>query len=337
MSKSLINSKKCFLLDVTPAIYSQKEFKYLNKLFLINNFSIFDESNTWLNEGVFVHGASFEIKEILNCLTSSFVAKKLNIKYTKLKEWPSGRKPISVGELKKLVRLCPDGLCNSIKSKLSLSDLRFSCKYSPHKVKFPLTISEDLAYIIGIILGDGTLSGNSNKKKRWVIRVYFDNLQHRLIFNELIEKEVGIQPINSQRKKNCFESTISSKIIYLFISNYFGLHIGRKAHKIEFPSKLLNGSDKIKCALIQGLFDSDGTITNGAVKYSTVSKIMAEQVKKVLLGMNINTGLNVWIKDAKYFPLYTISVKSGKNKLIFAEKIGFKHPIKRILLEDLFY
>ncbi len=300
-------------------------------------FSIFDNAHTWLNRGVFVHGTSFEIKEILLHLTIPFVIKKLKIKYNKLKEWASGRKPISISDLTKLVELCPVDLSNSIKSKLSLKDLRFSCKYSPHKVKFPLTISENLAYIIGIILGDGTLSGNKNKKKSWVIRVYFDNLQHRLIFNELMEKEFGIQPINSQRKKNCFESTIASKIIYLYISNYFNLHVGRKANKIEFPNNLLSGSNEIKCALIQGLFDSDGTITHGAVKYSTTSKIMAEQVRTVLLEMNIDTGLNVWLKDAKYFPLYIVSIKSGKNKLIFAEKIGFKHPIKKILLEDLFY
>jgi hypothetical protein len=303
----------------------------------MNTFSIFDKSNIWLNEGVFVHGVSFEIKEILTCLTPFFVAKKLNIKYTKLKEWPSGRKPISIGELKKLLELCPEDLSNSIKLKFNSKELKFSCRYSPHKVKLPLTISEDLAYIIGILLGDGTLSGNSNKKRTWVIRGYFDNFQHRLIFNKLIEKEFGIHPINRQKKENCFESVISSKIVYLFIENYFGLHIGKKAHKIEFPPKLIGGSNEIKCALIQGLFDSDGTITHGYVKYSTISKIMAEQVREILLNMGINTGLNVWIKAAKYFPLYTVSIKSGKNKLIFAEKIGFRHPIKRILLENLFY
>ncbi|MFA5930751.1 MAG: LAGLIDADG family homing endonuclease [archaeon] len=297
--------------------------------------SIFENTGEKFCKEVYLHGINEEVKEIfIELKHPTKIAKQLGVKYTKLKEWAIRKKPISLFDLKKLLNLCPEEFKKTVTKKIESKETRLSCKYSPHKIKISDDISEDLAYIIGIILGDGSVAcDNSNSEGNWTIIVFFDNKEHRAIYEKLVENEFKIKSISGQRKENCFESGFASKIIHTFFVKELGMHNGRKAHKICFPEKILNGDLTNKAALIQGLFDSDGTITNGYIRYSTVSKIMAEQVQKILFEIDICTSINVWIKDPKYYPLYTVSVKTTKCKKLFAQKIGFRHPIKKLLLK----
>jgi len=172
----------------------------------------------------------------------------------------------------------------------------------------------------------------SDKKTSWHLSVYFDNKVHQSIYDDIIQNEFNIVPAQYQRKPNCFESCINSKVVHWFFSHYFGIQTGKKYDKISIPQNILN-DENILVATIQGLFDSDGTITkNGDIKYATVSKLASEQVAYALNSLGVITNANVWIKDKKYLPLYMVSVAS-KSKKLYAKRIGFRHPLKKVLLE----
>ena len=303
----------------------------------MNQLSIFKSNCPEQNKAIFVHGLKQEIKEIINHLGKPIlIAKQLGVKYTKLKEWPTGRKPISLQELNALLNFCENEFRKNMMDKIDYKEILLSTKYSPHKVKMPKETSEDLSYVIGLILEDGHVAGDSlNKNGNWIISVFFDNKEHRTIYSKIIEKEFGLICKHILHKPNCFQATICSRALHFILRNYYTMHNGYKAHKIEIPENILREQELIKAALIQGLFDSDGTITNGYIKYSTVSKKMINQAQQTLLEMNINSSITIWIKDKKYQPLYTLSIKSI-SKIIFAEKIGFRHPLKKLALDKLF-
>ena len=115
-----------------------------------------------------------------------------------------------------------------------------------------------------------------------------------------------------------------------FLRSYFGMLNGFKCDKISVPQVILDSkNEEFILAFLQGLFDSDGTITKkGVVSYASTSKEIAEQVFGILNKFGINARMYTWIKNKRFLPLYSIVIKRRNAVLRFSELIGFKHPIK---------
>ena len=302
-----------------------------------NKLSIFNVDSDWLKDEVYVHGVREEIREILFHLEGpSKACKLLGVPYTALKEWPNGRKPISIKKLNKLIGFCDASFQEEIKSKIDSKDILLSCRYSSHKIKFPNLITSDLAYLLGLYLGDGTFAGDSsNGKGNWTIGAFFDNRKHQALCNLLILKVFGINAKQYDSKKNCFKSYFGSKVLHWFFRSYFEICNGYKCNKIFGSDLILNSDNRIVSSFLQGLFDSDGTITNkNIVKYASTSKLMVEQVKDALLKFGIDSRFYMWVKAEKYLPLYTVELMSRNSVLKFAECINFRHPAKHVRLAD---
>jgi len=297
--------------------------------------SIFDVESDWLKDQVYVHGLREEIREILVHLGGpSKACHLLGVSYVALKEWPHGRKPISLEKLNTLIGFCDAPFQKNIESKIDSKEILLSCRYSPHKIKFPKVLSSDLAYLLGIYLGDGTFAGDSsNKKGNWVIGAFFDNREHQVLCDLIILKIFGIKAKQYDSKENCFESYFGSKVLHWFFRSYFGVCNGYKCNRIFGSDLILKSDKKIISSFLQGLFDSDGTITNrNVVKYASTSKVMVEQVRAVLTEFGIDSGFSKWLKAEKYLPLYTAEARSKNNVLKFAERINFRHPGKHARL-----
>ncbi|MDO8537537.1 MAG: LAGLIDADG family homing endonuclease [archaeon] len=276
------------------------------------NFSIFDIQSDWLKDEVYIHGIKQEIKEILVHLgRPTKVAKLIGVSYFRLKEWPVGRSPISLRDLMQLTSFCSPDFQEKIKLKVDSIDIFLSCRYSPRKIKFPKTLSQNLAYCVGLILGDGTLAGNSsNNRGNWFVGLYFDNKTHQLFYDKIIFEEFNVQTKHMLSTEKCFVSYFCSKPIHWFLRSYFGISNGYKASKIEIPKVILNSNNKeIQISFLQGLFDSDGTITKkGIVKYASTSERISLQVYDMLNLLEINSKLSRWIKAEKYLPLYAVEL-----------------------------
>lgn len=295
-------------------------------------FSIFDAPE-WLSDEIYVHGLKESIKEMFDHLGGpKKVSEKLVANYDQVREWTIGRKPISIRILKKLILLCDLSIQFGITNKINSTKILLSCKYSPHKVKFPTILSTDLAYVVGLILGDGCLAGDKvNKRGGWYVETLFDNLDHQKLYNKIIQEEFGINVKSYQPKnKNCYCSHLNSKVIHWFLRCYFGMSNGYKASKIVIPKIVLNETNNlIRISILQGLFDSDGTITSKrSVSYSSTSRLIVKQVIGVLAHFEVKAHLNTWLKSKKYLPLYTVRFSSKLSVKKFAEHIGFRHPIK---------
>ena len=324
---------------MTPARYSKKcLISKSPDLFMDDRISIFDFSKSESSDKIYLRGINNILKEIFLHLGGvKEVSLLLNQKYAKVKEWPMGRKPISLLDLNSLLGECDKEFVGNIKAKIDNVDIYLNCKYSPKRIKFPKYLSENLSYLAGLILGDGSLAGDSsNLEGNWNISAYFDNLEHHKIYDNLIFKEFEVSANFKDPDGEYTTSIFSSRVLHWFFREYFGFFNGYKCSKIFVPNKILDCENRfIIIAFLQGLFDSDGTFTCGEVRYSTTSEKMAVQVKQILLDIfGIDTSLGIWRKKGEYLPLYTVYLHSRAKVESFAELIGFRHPNKKVLLEN---
>lgn len=197
----------------------------------------------------------------------------------------------------------------------------------------PNKMTNDLAYVIGILLGDGHLKNdNGNLKGDWTVEAYFDIKTAAKKYQKAFYNTFKLKP-KITKDRNYYVANIASKAIHKYLNLICKIPNGAKSHKITVPNIPMN-KNNLSC-LIQGLFDSDGTCCTKkkSVRYSSVSKDIICQLEKIFRSYyNINTKKNIWIKHKKYKPLYTIIIYRD-YLLKFKKNIGFKHPIKKEKLE----
>ncbi len=289
-----------------------------------------------LLDELFVSG--FE-KEIKSCVSNIGGPAKacllLNMKHTRLKEWLSGRRPIPLSFLISLAKL--GGRFKQVKVMFDSRDIALGCRYSNHKVKIPKAITEQLSYIVGVILGDGCLAGKKEKKQNWAVITCFDNEAHCKLFCDYVHAIFGITAKKRYPGRGYIEVAIYSKVVYWFLNEFFEIKDGVKHDSIRVPNVLKTKGKAIIAALIRGLFDSDGTIvpSRKTVSFSSTSKKIVEELKPIMEGFGIYGGIYCWVKKGGFKPLYSLRFYSKKYVLAFKNRIGFAHPAKKEKLKRL--
>ena len=121
-------------------------------------------------------------------------------------------------------------------------------------------------YVVGLMLGNGSLGEK---------QLSFSGIDRELAVAvaDHAECEVNL----SGKKKHDYRLTGAKQLKTAL--RRLGL-IGRHAHTKHVPDCYLYNSPEIRTAVLQGLMDTDGTISAaGSVEFSTVSARLAEQVK----------------------------------------------------------
>jgi hypothetical protein len=318
----------------SPAWNLRRGLSYkTSSLVMDNTISIFDFNDSKFSNKIYLTGICNIIKELFIYLGGvKQVSMLLNQKYSKIKEWPMGRKPISLFDLNSLLDKCDLDFAEKMKTKVNAAEIYLNCRYSSKKIKLPKYLSADLAYVVGLILGDGSLAGDSsNKRGNWTIGICFENKNHLKIYNKLIMQVFEVCPKN-YLDRGCVVSVFSSRVLHWFFREYFEFYNGYKSNKIFTPQVIKQSNDNlVKVAFLQGLFDSDGTFTNGRVKYGTTSQKMAYQVQVLLNEFGINSSISSWQKK-HYHLLYVVAISARSEVQKFSRKVGFRHPNKKLLL-----
>ena len=142
-------------------------------------------------------------------------------------------------------------------------------------------------YILGVILGDGTIARNGSVSVTKNDLVMIDEL------NKLVDKDnIHLVPRKSSDNK-CpqweFRDKDSGSLYRKLHQNIVALGLnGKRAWDKFIPDSYLEGSFDQRLALIQGLMDTDGSCgksmerRGAGIEYSTTSKILAEQVLYLL-------------------------------------------------------
>ena len=146
-------------------------------------------------------------------------------------------------------------------------NLNFKIELSKHdvlkKLKLPNNLSSDLAYLCGILVGDGSIYNRENKNE-YVIKCVGNPLDEKELYYQVIgpkfKKIFGFMPrIGYYDSRTTFGFTIYSKTLFLYLTNVIGLLHGKKDERLRIP-EIIKYNKKLLVPFIRGLFDTDGCI-----------------------------------------------------------------------------
>ncbi|KIN51929.1 LAGLIDADG family homing endonuclease [Bacillus subtilis] len=179
-----------------------------------------------------------------------------------------------------------------------------------NKFNIPEYIDEQLALIIGYLLGDGCLTRNNS--------ILFTNEDEDILNNyiDYFNNVLGI----AVKQKDRINFIVFGKLIREFFRQ-LGLE-EKDAFGKEIPKIILKAPKNIVAKTIQGLFDTDGCVTNKSVQFCTASEKMSKQVQMLLLNFGIISFRKKYLNKKFNTYHYKINI-STKNIDLFLREIGF--------------
>lgn len=181
--------------------------------------------------------------------------------------------------------------------------------------------SSEIAYLVGLLNGDGHLQIKEDKKSKFksgLLSFYSKNIEEINELNEKIQSLFGItghiykdERYNRTRYKLFF---ISSKLA-IFVES-LGVINGNKSNK-EFlvPNWVFYGNKSIKAAFLKGLFSAEGTVMKSKENNKVRYRIGINQYKNIHLKENCKKYLEQIKKLLEEFGITCSNITShGKNK-----------------------
>src|SRR5690625_204690 len=139
-------------------------------------------------------------------------------------------------------------------------------------------------YFLGVLIGDGSLSGLST-------RVSTD---HTIVKSLKVPEGVTF---TLQRDKG-YSGDYNIQNAYSYLDT-LGLR-GTVSNNKFIPDQYMYGTPADRLALLQGLFDTDGTACGAGIDYGTVSRVLAYQVKELVQSLGGTATLTTKLPTYSY-------------------------------------
>lgn len=166
------------------------------------------------------------------------------------------------------------------------------------------------AYLIGLIIGDGSISGKE-------IRITTKD--------EEIANYICKMGFKKTHENSIIEYGISRNSEIADNLKIFGLQ-GKKSNNKFIPNRILKGTVEERLLCLQGLMDTDGYVdTDGRCSYCTVSKKLAKDVRQLILSLG---GWGTITEKETFF-----TYKGEKKKGQLAYNIYIQFPDKKNLFQ----
>lgn len=166
-------------------------------------------------------------------------------------------------------------------------------------------------YVLGVMLGDGTLSDNNqprfftkdNEIIENVIELYGKENVSVKTQKRFVEKDHGDVLIKEERELY-YVSLLGSKSIFEKMGIY-----GCNSSTKFIPENYMYNTVWVRERLLQGLIDTDGSIDGHSIEYTTVSEKLSEQVRELVLSL----GGRCFVKKKESYYTYRGEKKYGKK------------------------
>lgn len=183
-------------------------------------------------------------------------------------------------------------------------------KRGPSKtIKLPLKLNQDLACLVGIIIGDGNLKKD---KQRVTIELIDKDLMEKIqklifiLFNKKTILYTRLDKRPNRKPRYCMN--INNAAIYDLLNQTFEIPKGNKCRIVRIPKVIKEGKLNEKKAFIIGLFSADGGRRHGkGVGLSTSSKTLRRELSNLLKELKIIHKKDEWVNKKykkRYFGLY---------------------------------
>lgn len=182
-------------------------------------------------------------------------------------------------------------------------------------------LDNEEAYALGLLIADGSL-GDSRPKGTVSLRIdkqvpVLERVaptirKWQLATKPYVNARTSIRPTNPRHAVLVAGSVRWPE----FLLSNFGLHLGYSETR-SVPTAVLEGNRDTVRFFLKGYFDGDGWCDTSA-KVSTASRLLAEQVRALLLGLGVACRLKV--KATTKLPAHVIEVN---DTITFAKEVGF--------------
>lgn len=203
-----------------------------------------------------------------------------------------------------------------------------------YTTKVPRNMTPQLAEFIGYFMGDGSL--HSKGLRLCVSNADIDvaeALAHhaKQLFNldaTLSEREGYLEvALNSVPLTLWWEACGFAKLAPSASHN-------GKGYVPRIPDAVLASNDaQIYAAFVRGLFEADGTVTNGVPCWSSTHREFSEEVKTLLLTLGLPTNTNHDISGWGQSKMYILRLRNSSYCVTFKKLIGFMGERKLIAIE----
>jgi len=205
--------------------------------------------------------------------------------------------------------------------KKLVSDLRFIpekegfvvwSKRSKYKIFLPVKVNRKVAYLTGVIMGNGNISVVKRKVSKYpvlILRLYNASKDYLNFLNEGFYEVFGIKgKLFKKKDKNCYVLTFNQKWITLYFLKIIGLSSGKKTN-LRIPRPLRN--KVLFKHFLAGLFDTDGYLseTFGIMMYGSNYDFLEE------ISMLLNTYYGISSRKLWIGTLYTETGAKPRSQL----------------------
>jgi len=190
-----------------------------------------------------------------------------------------------------------------------------------------ISLDADLAYFLGVLVGDGHFEQGANFP---AFNITCGEVDIQSELQRIVHKHFGQAPEPRQ---------YGNKTAKLYFSQSYGhvmLALGVKpvtAKEKAVPSAVLTGPREVAIGFLQGLFDADGNVwPDGYVEFGSRSEILSRQVQLLLANLGIIAHRTErQVKGDSFWNLFI----GGQDAVRFHEVIGFRLERKRARAEGL--
>jgi len=189
----------------------------------------------------------------------------------------------------------------------------------------------DMSYFAGIICGDGYVS-----PVNYIIEIKSVCIEFlEKVYTPLIKRIFNLTP-------KIIPSSTSEITYRCYFYSVQGIRllkswniVSPKTYTVAVPMWILKSSINTQINFVQGVMDTDGTISTkvnkSIVNYPTValqsrSKKLVENVFEILIKTGINAKKGNWNKRGS--PMFMVRMYGFKQLKEYMNKVSFKHPLK---------
>jgi len=189
-------------------------------------------------------------------------------------------------------------------------------------------IPEHEAYLIGLFIGDGSISKGYSPSI-----ASEDEYIKNFCINYCSSNDIGYRKDDDKRTKN-MSKVYFKKFAYFF--ERYGVDRVLSYYK-SVPYTIRTSTRESQIAFLQGYFDTDGTVhnTNGGVSCCSVSKKLLQEIQLMLLNFGIVSRLRKKKTTSEFGKAYLLDIFS-EDAYKFKELIGFRLDRKQKILDEYF-
>lgn len=242
--------------------------------------------------------------------------------------------------------------------EFNVTDIKFS-RYDIKKgLKLPNTLSPELAYLCGIIVGDGSIF-HRPEKNDYLLKIVGNPKDEQELYHDVIGpyfyKVFGFIPnIRLQDTNTTYGFIVRSKGLLKFLTEKTGLMKGKKDYSLGIPEIFKNNREFL-IPFLRGLFDTDGCMCfkkryrkepyYPVISLSSLSeKLIREVVKELkMMDFKVVESYNRQIFDSRlkkgFNIISRVELNGFKNLDLWLQKINFSSPkhlnkIKKYYLKE---